>query len=66
MTKNEIERYSKRFVALGVLLIGIGALNWLRGDPENGWTVISSVGCLALGITQFLLAHRLHKKAQRM
>ncbi|MDT7688276.1 MAG: hypothetical protein QOE46_1035 [Acidobacteriota bacterium] len=66
MSKTELERYSKRFIVLGVILVLLGILNWFRGAPENSWGVISSVGCVLVGLMQFLLAHRLHKKAQRL
>lgn len=66
MTKNELQRYSKRFIALGILMIGVGLLNWFRWPHDSVWTAIGIAACVALGIMQFLLAHRLHKKAQRM
>jgi hypothetical protein len=66
MSKADLERYSKRFILLGVILITIGILNWFRGTPENRWLITSSVGCVLVGLMQFLLAHRLHKKAQRL
>src|SRR5687768_14214413 len=64
MTKNEVERYSKRFVALGIMIIGVGLWNWFRWPHDSVWAAISFVGCIALGIMQFRLAHQFHKKAQ--
>lgn len=64
MTKRQLESYTKRFTVFGILIISIGILNWFRGTPDDKWRVASSVGCLVAGLTQLLLAYRLHKKAQ--
>jgi len=64
MTKRQLENYAKRFAVFGIIIISIGIMNWFRGAPENKWRVASTVGCFAAGLIQFLLAYRLHKKAQ--
>ncbi|MDQ3744315.1 MAG: hypothetical protein M3444_08030 [Acidobacteriota bacterium] len=66
MTKRQLESYARRFAVFGVIIIGIGILNWFRGEPENKWRMASMVGCLAAGLLQFLLAYRLHKKGQAL
>lgn len=66
MTKNEVKRYSRRFIALGILMIWVGLWNWFRWPHDSVWTAVGIAGCVALGIMQFLLAYRFHKKAQRM
>lgn len=64
MSKDELERYSKRFVWLGIILIVVGVLNWMRSAREGKWFWISTAGCAAVGLMQFMLAYRLHQKAQ--
>jgi hypothetical protein len=66
MSKDELEGYSNRCVALGVVLTSLGILNRFRGRSGDKWVTISSVGCVAVGAMQFLLAHQLHKRAQRL
>ncbi len=66
MSKDELERYSKRCAVLGVALTSIGIFNQFRGAPGNKWRAISSAGCVTVGLMQFLLAHQLHQKAQRL
>lgn len=66
MSKDELERYSKRCVLLGITLTSLGILNRFRGVPGDKWVTISSAGCVTVGLMQFLLAHRLHKQAQRL
>jgi hypothetical protein len=64
MSKDELERYSKRCLALGIALTSLGILNRFRGTPGEKWVTISSAGCVTVGLMQFLLARRLHKRAQ--
>jgi len=66
MSKDELERYSQRCVLLGVAVTSLGALNLFRGARGNGWAVAGSAGCFTVGLMQFLLAHRLHQRAQRL
>jgi hypothetical protein len=66
MSKDELERSSRQFVVLGIALTSIGILNRYRGTPGDMWVAINSAGCVTVGLMQFLLAYRLHKKAQRL
>ena len=66
MSKDDLERYSRRCALLGFAATSLGLLNQFRGAPGNRWRAVSSAGCVGVGLMQFLLAHRLHKRAQRL
>ena len=66
MSKDDLERYSRRCALLGVAATSLGILNRFRGGAGSRWAAVSSAGCVTVGLMQFLLARRLHKQAQRL